>query len=96
MFGRVYVVVVITNDSFSAQKKEQQKAENAEGAAGKKKKVTAAQLRVQKGEFGPLFCFHTSLERERGREQENNSDEGGAIAKKARSRTLLSVDCVEH
>lgn len=29
-------------------KKEQQKAENAEGAAGKKKKVTAAQLRVQK------------------------------------------------
>jgi ubiquitin-conjugating enzyme E2 M len=34
------------------QKKEQQKAENAEGAAGgKKKKVTAAQLRVQKGEF---------------------------------------------
>jgi hypothetical protein len=32
------------------QKKEQQKAENAEGAAGgKKKKVTAAQLRVQKG-----------------------------------------------
>jgi hypothetical protein len=32
------------------QKKEQQKAENAEGTAGgKKKKVTAAQLRVQKG-----------------------------------------------
>jgi len=32
------------------QKKEQQKAENAEGATGgKKKKVTAAQLRVQKG-----------------------------------------------
>lgn len=29
-------------------KKEQQKAENAEGQAGKKKKVTAAQLRVQK------------------------------------------------
>lgn len=29
-------------------KKEQQKAENAEGAAGRKKKVTAAQLRVQK------------------------------------------------
>jgi len=35
---------------LSAQKKEQQKAENAEGqAGGKKKKVTAAQLRVQKG-----------------------------------------------
>ncbi|PKS07621.1 hypothetical protein jhhlp_006227 [Lomentospora prolificans] len=31
-----------------SMKKEQQKAENAEGAAGKKKKVTAAQLRVQK------------------------------------------------
>jgi hypothetical protein len=32
------------------QKKEQQKAENAEGGAGgKRKKVTAAQLRVQKG-----------------------------------------------
>jgi hypothetical protein len=32
------------------QKKEQQKAENAEGGVGtKKKKVTAAQLRVQKG-----------------------------------------------
>ncbi|CAI4215187.1 unnamed protein product [Parascedosporium putredinis] len=34
-------------DDFS-RKKEQQKAENAEGAAGRKKKVTAAQLRVQK------------------------------------------------
>ncbi|KAH8670921.1 ubiquitin-conjugating enzyme [Xylariales sp. PMI_506] len=31
-----------------SMKKEQQKADNAEGAAGKKKKVTAAQLRVQK------------------------------------------------
>jgi hypothetical protein len=31
------------------QKKEQQKVDNAEGAGGKKKKVTAAQLRVQKG-----------------------------------------------
>ncbi|KAI0134627.1 ubiquitin-conjugating enzyme [Xylariales sp. AK1849] len=31
-----------------SMKKEQQKAEVAEGAAGKKKKVTAAQLRVQK------------------------------------------------
>jgi hypothetical protein len=38
---------------FGVQKKEQQKAENAEGAAGgKKKKVTAAQLRVQKGTPG--------------------------------------------
>jgi hypothetical protein len=32
------------------QKKEQQKADNADAAAGKKKKVTAAQLRIQKGE----------------------------------------------
>ncbi|KAI5927061.1 NEDD8-conjugating enzyme UBC12 [Camillea tinctor] len=31
-----------------SMKKEQQKAENADGAGGKKKKVTAAQLRVQK------------------------------------------------
>jgi ubiquitin-conjugating enzyme E2 M len=32
------------------QKQKQQQAENAEGAAGKKKKkVTAAQLRVQRG-----------------------------------------------
>lgn len=31
------------------QKQEQQKAENADASAGKKKKVTAAQLRVQKG-----------------------------------------------
>ncbi|CAJ2502937.1 Uu.00g103310.m01.CDS01 [Anthostomella pinea] len=31
-----------------SMKKEQQKAENAEGAGGKKKKITAAQLRVQK------------------------------------------------
>jgi ubiquitin-conjugating enzyme E2 M len=46
---------MVTNFS-SLQKKEQQKAENAEGAAGKKKKVTAAQLRVQKGECG-LFSF---------------------------------------
>ena len=36
---------------FVVQKKEQKDAENAEGqaAGGKKKKVTAAQLRVQKG-----------------------------------------------
>jgi hypothetical protein len=35
-----------------SMKKEQKDAENAEGqaAGGKKKKVTAAQLRVQKGE----------------------------------------------
>jgi len=38
------------------QKKEQQKAENAEGAAGgKKKKVTAAQLRVQKGVWTTIY-----------------------------------------
>jgi hypothetical protein len=38
------------------QKKEQKDAENAEGQAtgGKKKKVTAAQLRVQKG---IVLCF---------------------------------------
>jgi ubiquitin-conjugating enzyme E2 M len=34
-----------------SMKQKQQEAENAEGAAGKKKKkVTAAQLRVQRGE----------------------------------------------
>nr|XP_036585044.1 chitin synthase [Colletotrichum truncatum]KAF6794812.1 chitin synthase [Colletotrichum truncatum] len=33
---------------FEFRKKEQQKAENADAAGGKKKKVTAAQLRVQK------------------------------------------------
>lgn len=31
------------------QKKDQQKADNENTAAGKKKKVTAAQLRVQRG-----------------------------------------------
>jgi hypothetical protein len=38
-------------DVLPLQKKEQKDAENAEGqaAGGKKKKVTAAQLRVQKG-----------------------------------------------
>lgn len=43
------------------QKKEQKEAENAEGqaAGGKKKKVTAAQLRVQKGE-SYLTCVPSS------------------------------------
>lgn len=38
------------------QKKKQKEAENAEGqaAGGKRKKVTAAQLRVQKGALCPL------------------------------------------
>lgn len=33
----------------TGQKKDQQKADNENTAAGKKKKVTAAQLRVQRG-----------------------------------------------
>ncbi|KAJ4124954.1 NEDD8-conjugating protein ubc12 [Fusarium equiseti] len=39
-----------------SMKKEQKDAENAEGqaAGGKKKKVTAAQLRVQKGMIQPV------------------------------------------
>ena len=37
------------------QKQQQQKDANAEGAGQKKKKVTAAQLRVQKG---PLCAAH--------------------------------------
>lgn len=45
------------------QKKEQKQAENAEGlaAGGKKKKVTAAQLRVQKGMFASLPPLHSHL-----------------------------------
>ena len=43
-------------DATVVQKKEQKDAENAEGqAAGGKKKVTAAQLRVQKGTHLSLF-----------------------------------------
>lgn len=39
-------------DLVGKQKQKQQQAENAEGAAGKKKKkVTSAQLRVQRGEY---------------------------------------------
>lgn len=37
----------------SSQKQKQQAAANAEGAGPKKKKVTAAQLRVQKGTSTP-------------------------------------------
>ncbi|KAF5709300.1 NEDD8-conjugating enzyme UBC12 [Fusarium mundagurra] len=49
-----------------SMKKEQKEAENAEGQAtgGKKKKVTAAQLRVQKGMLPPaqtLTCSELSL-----------------------------------
>jgi hypothetical protein len=39
----------------SKQKQKQQQAENADGGAAKKKKVTAAQLRVQRGNLPPLF-----------------------------------------
>lgn len=35
-----------------SQKKEQQKADNADAISGKKRKVKAAELRVQKGENG--------------------------------------------
>lgn len=43
--------VSIRADQFvsTGQKQKQQQAENAEGGAAKKKKVTAAQLRVQRG-----------------------------------------------
>lgn len=41
----------------SLQKQKQQAAANAEGAGPKKKKVTAAQLRVQKGTSTPRFPF---------------------------------------
>lgn len=46
MYPGVYIVTLL-----NVQKKEQKDAETAEGLAtgGKKKKVTAAQLRVQKG-----------------------------------------------
>ncbi len=37
------------------QKKDQQRAENEGAAGGKKKKVTAAQLRVQKGMCHPCL-----------------------------------------
>ncbi|KHN96678.1 chitin synthase 1 [Metarhizium album ARSEF 1941] len=53
LFSNILLVVVITSDNFNSfgiGKKEQKQAENAEGqaAGGRKKKVTAAQLRVQK------------------------------------------------
>ncbi|MDI1485257.1 MAG: Chitin synthase, class 3 [Ramalina farinacea] len=51
IFSNALLAVVITSasfDKFGLSKQQQQKDANAEGAGQKKKKVTAAQLRVQK------------------------------------------------
>ncbi|KAI9699679.1 MAG: Chitin synthase, class 2 [Candelina mexicana] len=52
IFSNALLSVVITSDNFNKfgfSKQKQQAAANAEGSGQKKKKVTAAQLRVQKG-----------------------------------------------
>ena len=60
---REHVPLGCLTDSRS-QKQQQQRDANAEGAGPKKKKVTAAQLRVQKGVF--KYTLQASSEKHTG------------------------------
>ena len=75
-----------TSPSQKQQKQQQQQAENADAAAGKKKKkVTPAQLRVQRGTL-PLLSSRINLSpTEKERRKKANDDGDGQTSKNSPS-----------
>jgi hypothetical protein len=61
-FLSVAGLLFATNGVLRLQKQKQQQAENAEGKGPKKKKVTAAQLRVQRGIVYLVFPGNRSFQ----------------------------------